>query len=85
MGFFLSPIPDIIRHMGKTRPNPWDLPPAKIAEAVVAFRVLMDMSAETFYESVGMHHQTLAKVEKGETVDKRVIGRIDRRFPGVFA
>ncbi len=71
--------------MGKVRLKPWDLPPDKIAEAVTAFRVLMDMSAESFHEACGMHHQTLRKVERGERVDKRIIGRIDRRFPGVFA
>jgi len=71
--------------MSKEKSNPWDLPPENIARAVVAFRVLMDMSAETFYTSVGMAHKTLTKVETGQPVDKRIIGRIDRRFPGVFA
>ncbi len=71
--------------MPQTKTKPWDLPVAKIAEAVQAYRLAMDMSKFAFYTHAQIDSKTLDKVEAGAPVDDRIIARIDRRWPKVFA
>lgn len=71
--------------MQETKTKPWDLPVAKIAELVKAYRLELDISKFDFYIHAQINSKTLDKVEAGSPVDHRIIARIDRRWPKVFA